>query len=84
MKGDGTTYLLDLAFFPGKYTLQVNHTPQEFEVKPGAVTEVQAGVLTVPGSTDEYYYVLDSTGTELDSHCEREGRRRSISLRARP
>lgn len=54
-----------LAFFPGKYTLQVNHTPQGFEVKPDAVTEVQAGILTVPGSTDEYYYVLDSTGTEL-------------------
>jgi hypothetical protein len=28
-----------LAFFPGKYTLQVNSTPQEFEVKPDAVTE---------------------------------------------
>jgi hypothetical protein len=54
-----------LAFFPGKYTLQVNNTPQEFEIKPGAVTEVQAGILTVPGSTDEYYYVLDSTGREL-------------------
>jgi hypothetical protein len=54
-----------LAFFPGKYTLRVNNTPQEFEVKPDAVTEVQAGILTVPGSTDEYYYVLDSTGTEL-------------------
>jgi 6,7-dimethyl-8-ribityllumazine synthase len=54
-----------LAFFPGKYTLQVNNTPQELEVKPGAITDVQAGVLTVPGSTDEYYYVLDSTGREL-------------------
>jgi mannose-6-phosphate isomerase-like protein (cupin superfamily) len=54
-----------LAFFPGKYTLQVNSTPQEFEVKPDAVTEIQAGILTVPGSTDEYYYVLDSTGREL-------------------
>jgi 6,7-dimethyl-8-ribityllumazine synthase len=54
-----------LAFFPGKYTLQMNNTPQEFEVKPGAVTDVQAGVLTVPGSTDEYYFVLDSTGREL-------------------
>jgi 6,7-dimethyl-8-ribityllumazine synthase len=54
-----------LAFFPGKYMLQVNNTPQEFEVKPDAVAEVQAGILTVPGSTDEYYYVLDSTGREL-------------------
>ena len=54
-----------LAFFPGKYVLQVNKTPQELEVKPGAVTEIQAGILSVPGSTDEYYYVLDSTGTEL-------------------
>jgi hypothetical protein len=54
-----------LAFFPGKYTIQINNTPQGFEVKPDAVTEVQAGILTVPGSTDEYYYVLDSTGREL-------------------
>jgi 6,7-dimethyl-8-ribityllumazine synthase len=54
-----------LAFFPGKYTLRVNNTPQGFEVKPDAVTDVQAGILTVPGSTDEYYYVLDSTGREL-------------------
>jgi 6,7-dimethyl-8-ribityllumazine synthase len=54
-----------LAFFPGKYMLQMNNTPQEFEVKPSAVTDVQAGILTVPGSTDEYYYVLDSTGREL-------------------
>ena len=54
-----------LAFFSGKYTLQMNNTPQEFEVKPSAVTDVQAGILTVPGSTDEYYYVLDSTGKEL-------------------
>jgi 6,7-dimethyl-8-ribityllumazine synthase len=54
-----------LAFFPGKYTLQMNTTSQDFEVKPNAVTDVQAGILTVPGSTDEYYYVLDSTGREL-------------------
>jgi hypothetical protein len=54
-----------LAFFPGKYTVQVNNTPQDVEVKPAAVTEVQAGILTVPGSTDEYYYVFDSTGREL-------------------
>jgi hypothetical protein len=54
-----------LAFFPGKYTLQVNNTTQDFEVKPDAVTDVQVGILTVPGTTDEYYYVLDSTGREL-------------------
>ena len=54
-----------LSFFPGKYTVKVNNTTIETEVKPDAVSETKAGILNVLGNTDEYYYVLDSTGKEL-------------------
>ncbi|HEY1341841.1 MAG TPA: hypothetical protein VGF59_30220 [Bryobacteraceae bacterium] len=54
-----------LAFFPGAYKVKLNNSITDAEVKPGVATEVQTVTLTVPGSTDEYYYVLDSTGAEL-------------------
>jgi len=49
----------------GSLALGYEIPPQDFEVKPGTVTDLQTGILPVPGSTDEYYYVLDSTGKEL-------------------
>jgi 6,7-dimethyl-8-ribityllumazine synthase len=54
-----------LAFFPGKYRVKVNNTSTDIEVKPAAITDLQTGILTVQGTTDEYYYVRDSAGTEL-------------------
>jgi len=54
-----------LDFFPDKYRVVVNKTSTEAEVKPGAVLELKAGLLRALGTTDEYYYVLDSTGANL-------------------
>jgi len=53
--------------FPGKYRILVNRTSAEVEIKPGAVSELKAALLLARGSTDEYYYVLDSAGTQLAS-----------------
>ena len=54
-----------LAFFPGLYKVKVNNSTRDVEVKPSAVAQVQTATLTVAGDTDESYYVLDSSGTEL-------------------
>lgn len=54
-----------LSLFPGKYTVRANNSTAEADVKAEVVNEVKAGILNVQGSTDEYYYVLDSAGKEL-------------------
>lgn len=54
-----------LSLFPGKYTVKANTSTAEAEVKGEGVNEVKAGIVNVQGSTDEYYYVLDSAGKEL-------------------
>jgi 6,7-dimethyl-8-ribityllumazine synthase len=54
-----------LAFFPGRHDVKVNGTTQPAEVPPGGAFELKSGTLLVRGSTDEYYYVLSGTGTEL-------------------
>jgi len=54
-----------LAFLPGPLTISVNRTTAAAEVASGAVAEVKTGALLVQGKTDEYYYVLSATGTEL-------------------
>jgi hypothetical protein len=56
-----------VALFPGTYRVQVNKTTADAEVKPGAVTELKPGIVTVQGGSDEYYYVFDSTGAQLAS-----------------
>jgi hypothetical protein len=54
-----------LAFFPGRYDVKLNSTTQPAEVPSGGAFELKSGTLFVRGSTDEYYYVLSGTGTEL-------------------
>ena len=54
-----------LGLFPGKYTVKANNSTAEAGVKAEAVSEIKAGILNLQGSTDEYYYVLDSAGKEL-------------------
>ena len=54
-----------LAFFPGRYDVKLNSTTQPAEVPSGGAVELKSGTLHVRGSTDEYYYVLSGTGTEL-------------------
>lgn len=54
-----------LAFFPGRYDVKLNGTTQPAEVPSGGAFELKSGTLLVQGSTDEYYYVLSGTGTEL-------------------
>ena len=56
-----------VSLLPGQYTVQVNKTKLPADIKPGATTELQAGVLDVAGGTEEYYYVYDNAGTQLSS-----------------
>jgi len=54
-----------LAFLPGSYAVKVNNTETNADIRSGQVTEVKTGILLVKGSTDEYYYVLNSSGNQL-------------------
>jgi 6,7-dimethyl-8-ribityllumazine synthase len=54
-----------LDLFPGNYRIAVNNTVAEVEIKPGVVQEIKTGLFRAVGATDDYYYVLDSTGTQL-------------------
>jgi hypothetical protein len=56
-----------MSFFPGQYEVRVNTTRVTADVKPKENTEIKAGKLEVPGTTEEYYYVLDAGGTQLGS-----------------
>ncbi len=55
-----------LALFPGTYTVKLNNSMAAANLASGAAT-IQSGSITVQGSTDEYYYVFDSAGTQLGS-----------------
>jgi 6,7-dimethyl-8-ribityllumazine synthase len=55
------------SFFPGLYTVKLNNTSVPADVKAGGPTALRAGQLEVAGTADEYYYVLDSAGTQLAS-----------------
>lgn len=54
-----------VALFPGNYTVSINKMSTNASVISGSTTDIKTGVLNVRGSTDEYYYVLDSAGTQL-------------------
>ena len=56
-----------LAFIPGTYNLKVNNTTTPATVVPGITTEVKTGAVVLQGSTDEYYAIIDSAGTQLAS-----------------
>ncbi len=54
-----------LSLFPGKYQARLNNTSTAVDVSPNTTTELKSGILDVLGSTDEYYYVFNGTGTQL-------------------
>jgi hypothetical protein len=56
-----------LSLFPGNFQVRLNNTPAGIDVKANTVTELKPGTLNVLGSTDEYYYVFNTTGTQLAS-----------------
>ena len=56
-----------LAFVPGTYNVKVNNTTTPAAITAGATTEVKTGAVVLQGSTDEYYAIIDSAGTQLAS-----------------
>src|ERR1700675_836548 len=56
-----------LAFVPGTYNVKVNNTTTPASITPSAATEVSTGAVVLQGSTDEYYAIIDSAGTQLAS-----------------
>lgn len=56
-----------LAFVLGTYNVKVNGTTTPASITPGVTTEVKTGAVALQGSTDEYYAIVDSAGTQLAS-----------------
>ena len=56
-----------LAFVPGTYNVKVNNTTTPVTLVSGVNTEVKTGAVVLQGSTDEYYAIIDSAGTQLAS-----------------
>ncbi len=56
-----------LAFVPGTYNVKVNDTTTPATIAPGVTTEIKTGAVVLQGSTDEYYAIVDSAGTQLAS-----------------
>ncbi|MDP3775869.1 MAG: hypothetical protein Q8Q85_16540 [Gemmatimonadales bacterium] len=54
-----------LSVLPGRYLVKVNNSRSGFEVHGGDTVTLPAGTVSVAGTTDEYYYVLDTLGTQL-------------------
>lgn len=55
-----------LALLPGTYSVKLNNAATRADIAAGQVTELKTGTLLVKGLTEEYYYVIDSTGTALN------------------
>jgi hypothetical protein len=61
-----------MAFLPGTFNVKLNNSTAPATVTPSNTTEVKSGALVVQGTTDEYYYIFDTTGTQLvSSHLGR-------------
>lgn len=56
-----------LGLFPGTYNVKLNNTSAAVTVTARVTSEVKAGTVVLQGTTDEYYAVLDSAGTQLAS-----------------
>jgi hypothetical protein len=54
-----------ISLFPGKFQARLNNTPAVVDIAANAVTELKPGTLNILGSTDEYYYVFNTTGAQL-------------------
>ena len=56
-----------LAFVLGTYNVKVNNTTTPETIASGVTAEVTTGAVVLQGSTDEYYAIVDSVGTQLAS-----------------
>jgi 6,7-dimethyl-8-ribityllumazine synthase len=56
-----------LAFVPGTYNVKLNNTITPATMVSGVTIEVKTGAVVLQGSTDEYYAIVDSAGTQLAS-----------------
>jgi 6,7-dimethyl-8-ribityllumazine synthase len=56
-----------LAFVLGTYNVKVNGTTTPATITSGGIVEVKTGAVVLQGSTDEYYAIVDSAGTQLAS-----------------
>jgi len=56
-----------LGLFAGSYNIKVNNSHAQIEVRAGEGSSVPVGILVAQGTTDEYYYVFDTGGTQLAS-----------------
>ncbi len=56
-----------LGLFAGSYAVKVNNSQAKIEVRTGESSSVPVGTLVTQGTTDEYYYVFDTGGTQLAS-----------------
>ena len=54
-----------LSLFSGKFQSRLNNTSAPLDITSNAVAELKPGTVNVLGSTDEYYYVFNNTGTQL-------------------
>jgi 6,7-dimethyl-8-ribityllumazine synthase len=54
-----------LSFVEGAYTVKVNNKAMPVKVESAKTNEYQTATVTVRGSADAYYYLLDANGTEL-------------------
>ena len=56
-----------IGLFAGTYTLKVNNSESKADVRGDETSNISAGTLVLEGSTDEYYYVVNTAGTQLAS-----------------
>ena len=54
-----------MSLFSGRYKSKVNNSLASFTLEAGDTTELASGTVLGTGTTDEYYYVLDTAGTQL-------------------
>lgn len=54
-----------LALDEGRYRVRVNNAAHPVEIVAGEMLKCSTGTLMVSGNTNEYYYVMDSTGQQL-------------------
>ncbi len=55
-----------MSLFPGSFKVRVNNTETVVNINLKEMTEVRTGTLVVHGSTNQYYYVLDSANKQLN------------------
>lgn len=53
------------ALFPGDYIARVNNSISRINLRPRDTTTLASGTVMVTGTTDEYYYVMTTDGTQM-------------------